>query len=47
MIAACVSGAVCRAKARRPESISYTISPNENWSERKSTGRPAACSGDM
>ena len=33
--------------ARRPVTISYNIAPNENRSDRASTGSPRACSGDM
>ena len=47
MIAAIVSGALARANARLPETISYRIDPNANWSERKSSASPRACSGDM
>ncbi len=47
MIAVRVSAVVPRSNARLPVAISYNIEPNENWSDRKSVGRPAACSGDM
>ena len=47
MIAVSVSGADPRWNARRPVAISYRIEPKENWSERKSTAFPTACSGDM
>ena len=47
MMAVSVSAAESRSKAFRPAASSYRIVPSENWSERKSTGRPAACSGDM
>ena len=47
MIAVKVSAVVAREKARFPVAISYTTDPNENWSERKSTVLPLACSGDM
>jgi hypothetical protein len=47
MMAASVCGADPRWKARRPVAISYRIAPNENWSDRKSTDLPTACSGDM
>ncbi len=47
MIAVIVSGPVARAKAFRPVTISYSIEPNENWSDRKSSGLPSVCSGDM
>ena len=42
-----VSTAVFFWNARFPVASSYTIEPSENWSERKSTGCPLACSGDM
>ena len=32
---------------RRPDTISYSITPKANWSARVSTGLPAACSGAM
>ena len=47
MIAVSVSALESRSKGFRPAAISYRIVPSENWSERKSTARPAACSGDM
>jgi hypothetical protein len=47
MIATSVSAPVFLWKARLPAAISYRIDPTENWSERKSTGWPLACSGDM
>ena len=47
MIATRVSAPVFRWKARLPVAISYRIAPSENWSDRKSTGWPLACSGDM
>jgi hypothetical protein len=47
MIATSVSAPVLRWNARSPVAISYKIEPSANWSEWKSTGRPAACSGDM
>ena len=46
-IAERVSTSVFPWKARFPVAISYRIEPNENWSERKPTASPLACSGDM
>ena len=46
-IAASVSMAVFFWNACFPVAISYSIEPNENWSERKSRAWPLACSGDM
>ena len=47
MIAAIVWAGVSRRNAWRQLASSYRIAPSVNWSERKSTARPAACSGDM
>jgi len=46
-MATSVSAAVLLGNARFPVTISYSTKPNENWSDRKSSGRPLACSGDM
>ena len=46
-MAARVSALLCRRKVRFPVTISYRTNPNENWSDRKSSGRELACSGDM
>ncbi len=35
------------SKGRRPVSISYSRTPIEKMSERRSAGWPLACSGDM
>ncbi len=42
-----VSAAESRANARRPDSISYNTEPSAKTSDRKSTGSPRTCSGDM
>ena len=47
MIAAMVCGVESRRNGCVPVAISYSINPNENWSERKSTSPPRACSGLM
>jgi hypothetical protein len=46
-IAASVSTGVFFWKALLPVAISQRIEPRENWSERKSTFWPLACSGDI
>ena len=46
-MAANVSVTVSRAKAARPESISYSTQPNAQISVRLSTDSPRACSGLM
>ena len=46
-MAASVSAVLALWKAGLPVSISYSTDPKENWSDRKSTGRALACSGDM
>ena len=47
MMAAMVCGVESRRNGCVPVAISYSIKPNENWSERKSTSPPRACSGLM
>ena len=47
MMATSVSAPVFLWNARLPVAISYRIVPSVNWSERKSTVCPLACSGDM
>ena len=47
MIAASVSAAEPRSKARRPLSISRSRQPKAKMSERVSASPPRACSGDM
>ena len=45
--AAIVENAESPRKARRPVTISYSTDPKLKTSERPSTARPSACSGDM
>ena len=46
-IALSTSAADSPAKARSPESSSYSTAPRLKMSDRSSTGLPTACSGDM
>ena len=45
--AASTSETVSPSKQRVPVSISYSTTPKDQMSDRLSTGRPRACSGDM
>lgn len=46
-IAAETTADVAPANARWPVAISYSTSPNENRSDRTSSGSPRSCSGDI
>ena len=46
-IAASVETVDSPLNARRPVIILYSSAPNEKMSDRRSTGLPSACSGDM